>query len=96
MGVAHNFFRYQPFLTLRFWQIVEAKSKTMGCWVRSRPLLRCKVIYTAAYTYMVHRQLLVSLAKSACHGYSGCFDNDLMNVECLRGRGASHDLACGV
>ena len=27
------------FLTLRFWQIVEANSKTIGCWVRSRPLI---------------------------------------------------------
>ena len=39
VGVARNFFRYQAFLTLRFWQIMEAKSKTMVCWVRSRPLL---------------------------------------------------------
>ena len=35
----HVFSRYQAFLTLRFWQIVEVKSKMMGYWVRSRPLL---------------------------------------------------------
>ena len=26
--------RYQAFLTRHFWQRVEEKSKTMGCWVR--------------------------------------------------------------
>ena len=34
-------FRYQAFLTLRFWKIVQAKIKAMGCWVIhvQRPLL---------------------------------------------------------
>ena len=38
VGVARNFFDISLF-TLRFWQIMEAKSNTMVCWVRSRPLL---------------------------------------------------------
>ena len=29
-SVARNFSKYQAFLTHRFWQIVEAKSKTVG------------------------------------------------------------------
>ena len=33
-----SFSRYQAFLTLHFWQIVEAKIKTMGFWVRQRPI----------------------------------------------------------
>ena len=33
------FSRYQAFLTRCFWRTVEAKSKTIGCWVRRRPLL---------------------------------------------------------
>ena len=46
-------------MTLRFWQIVKAKSKTMGCWVRSRPLLptsrmvsfSCSIIDYKSLTY---------------------------------------------
>ena len=33
-----SFSRYLALLTLRFWQLVEAKINTMGCWIKQKGL----------------------------------------------------------
>ena len=51
------FSRYQAFLTRCFWQTVEAKSKTSGCWVRRRPLLPSSRMVSFSFSTIDYKSL---------------------------------------
>ena len=70
VGVARNFFRYQAFLTLRFWQIMEAKSKTMGYWIRSRPLLPTARVVSFSFSAIEYKSLTYARGFAAYNRFS--------------------------
>ena len=48
---------YISFFDSCFWQIVEAKSKVMGCWVRGRPLLPTPRMVSFSFSIIDYKSL---------------------------------------
>ena len=74
-----SFYRYQAFLTLRLWQIVEAKSKTMGCWVRSRPLLLTCRMVSFSFSTIDYKSLTYARGFAAYNSF--CPDKNSLSTQ---------------
>ena len=57
----------RPFF--RFWQIVEAKSKTMDFWVRRRPLLSTYPKISGCLSSLILEKLFLSGQKTIISGF---------------------------
>ena len=68
---------------LHFWKIVKAKSKTMGFWIRRRPLLSTYHKISDCISLLWLEKLLFSRCKGLYHGFRDvlfCLSSFLYNL----------------